>query len=79
LRIYVLVTSFEPLIIYIHDKGMVRFATKKYHYDKKQLKHKFMHLTNFSINKKSKNFVKNHGEEDESSSKWEFTMLKVLF
>ena len=38
LRIYVLITSFEPLIIYVHQKGMVRFATKKYHYDKKALK-----------------------------------------
>lgn len=69
LRIYVLVTSFEPLIIYVHDKGMARFATKKYHYDPKNLKHKFMHLTNYSINKKSKHFVKNNGKEEEHSSK----------
>ena len=31
-----------------------------------------MHLTNYSINKKSKDFVKNNGDDIESSSKWEF-------
>jgi len=38
LRIYVLVISFEPLVIYVHKKGMVRFATRKYTFDKKNIK-----------------------------------------
>lgn len=52
LRIYVLVTSFDPLKIYIHKEGLVRRASEKYSYDEETLKNKFCHLTNYSINKK---------------------------
>jgi len=57
--------------------------------DPKRLNEKFVHLTNFSINKKNTKFIKNndqrHGNEGESSdgdgenqqdsSKWDFKML----
>jgi tubulin polyglutamylase TTLL4 len=59
LRVYVLVTNFNPLKVYIYDDGLVRFATEKYSKDAKTLGKKFVHLTNFSINKRSTNFVKN--------------------
>ena len=54
LRIYVLVTSFEPLTIYIYQDGLVRFATQTY--SNKGRKSKFAHLTNFSVNKNNKDF-----------------------
>ncbi|KAJ8275134.1 hypothetical protein COCON_G00097590 [Conger conger] len=49
LRIYVCVKSFHPLTIYIHQEGLVRFATEKY--DLTSLDNLYAHLTNTSINK----------------------------
>lgn len=59
LRIYVLVTSYDPLRIYMLREGLTRFATHEYNTKVKDIKKRYMHLTNFSVNKHSKNFVKN--------------------
>jgi len=70
LRIYVLVTSFEPLKIYVFKEGLARFATHQYK-DNSEKQDKFMHLTNYSINKKSSSFVHtNNLDHDDSGSKW---------
>ena len=58
LRLYVVVTSFEPLRIYIYREGLVRFATEKYsNQDITTEECKYTHLTNYSINKKNENYV----------------------
>lgn len=49
LRIYVCVRSFHPLTVYIHQEGLVRFATEKYNLS--SLHNLYAHLTNTSINK----------------------------
>ena len=49
LRIYVCVTSFDPLRIYIYDQGLVRLATEKYTNAKSSMKKKYVHLTNYSV------------------------------
>jgi len=49
----------DPLRVYLHKEGLVRICTHKYSTKKNTLKDRFKHLTNFSVNKKSKNFVKN--------------------
>lgn len=59
LRVYVLVSSFNPLKVYIYNDGLVRFATQRYTNNNDLLHNKFIHLTNFSINKRAPNFVKN--------------------
>ncbi len=81
LRVYVLVSSYDPLRIYVYNDGLVRFATEKYTVDSKDLKKKFIHLTNFSVNKKSEKFKDNKGtgEEEESSSKWSFKALRKAY
>lgn len=56
LRIYVLVTSYEPLRIYVYQEGLVRFASEQYT-TKDAKTNIFNQLTNYSINKKSQNFV----------------------
>ncbi|XP_074540844.1 putative tubulin polyglutamylase TTLL2 [Halichoeres trimaculatus] len=49
LRIYVCVKTFYPLTVYIHQEGLVRFATEKYNLS--SLQNLYAHLTNTSINK----------------------------
>ena len=59
LRIYIVVTSFDPLKAYIFQEGLVRLATQQYTTSKSSLKKRFIHLTNYSVNKKGENYVKN--------------------
>jgi tubulin polyglutamylase TTLL5 len=55
IRLYVVLTSLDPLRVYIYNEGLVRFASDPYQQtDKENL---FSHLTNYSINKKSQNYV----------------------
>ena len=55
LRMYVLVTGADPLRVYVHEEGLTRLSTKDY--SLKNIKDRFAHLTNYSINKKASNFV----------------------
>ena len=55
LRIYVAVTSVNPLKIFIYEEGLTRFATEPYKINNQEF-NAFTHLTNFSINKKNKNY-----------------------
>jgi tubulin polyglutamylase TTLL4 len=55
LRIYVLVTGVDPLRVYVYEEGLTRLSTSDY--STKDIKNKFSHLTNYSINKKSETFV----------------------
>lgn len=59
LRLYVLVTSMEPLRVYLFEEGLVRFSTKRY--SLRNLRSRFTHLTNYSINKKSGSFKVQRG------------------
>ncbi|XP_029783973.1 tubulin polyglutamylase TTLL6-like [Suricata suricatta] len=59
LRIYVLMTSCDPLRIFAYKEGLVRFATTSYsHPCTDNLEDICMHLTNYSINKHSSNFIR---------------------
>lgn len=71
LRIYVLVTCFDPLRVYVFKEGLARFATHEYQQTSEGKADKYMHLTNYSINKNSSAFVKSDNlEHNDSSSKW---------
>lgn len=59
LRIYIVVTCFDPLRAYIFQNGLVRLATQPYSTNTKTLKKTFVHLTNYSINKKASDYKKN--------------------
>ncbi|KAG7487764.1 hypothetical protein MATL_G00026920 [Megalops atlanticus] len=65
LRIYILVTSCDPLRIFLYNDGLVRMGTEKYHApNESNLNQLYMHLTNYSVNKHNENF-----ERDETVDK----------
>jgi len=75
LRIYVCVTSFDPLRIYVYKEGLARFATMEYSLNKAK-GNKFIHLTNYSINKKNHNYVQSENlEQDDFGFKWSLAAL----
>ena len=47
LRLYVAVTSYDPLCIYLYEEGLVRFATVRYDSSGKNLWNPCMHLCNY--------------------------------
>lgn len=70
IRLYVLVSSIEPMRIYMHSAGMARFCTHKY-VENSCPKDLYMHLTNFSLNKDDKGFKRSDGvNENIDDSKW---------
>jgi len=70
LRIYVVVTCYEPLRVYVYKEGLARFASETYT-AKINKENKYMHLTNYSINKKNEKFVQNENiEQDDVGFKW---------
>lgn len=75
LRLYVLVTSFNPLRVYLYSEGLVRFASVKYSNNPKDIKEKYMHLTNYSINKLSSNYTANDDAHSTQGHKWTITKL----
>ncbi|XP_027947985.1 tubulin polyglutamylase TTLL4 isoform X1 [Eumetopias jubatus] len=76
LRIYVYVTSYDPLRIYLFSDGLVRFASCKYSPSMKSLGNKFMHLTNYSVNKKNAEYQANADATACQGHKW---ALKALW
>eukprot|EP00729_Bicosta_minor_P006648 gene6648-26074_t len=57
LRVYVLVTSIDPLQVHMYKDGLVRLSTTAYKKPEQgNLGELFMHLTNYSLNKHSENF-----------------------
>ncbi|XP_069758544.1 tubulin polyglutamylase TTLL13-like isoform X3 [Narcine bancroftii] len=74
LRVYVLVTSCDPFRIYVYHEGLARFATSKYNQpSSSNLGDICMHLTNYAINKHSKNFVR----DGDGSSKRKLSSLNT--
>uniref|UniRef100_A0A8C2JNV1 Tubulin--tyrosine ligase-like protein 5 n=1 Tax=Cyprinus carpio TaxID=7962 RepID=A0A8C2JNV1_CYPCA len=79
-RLYVLVTSYDPLLIYLYEEGLARFATVKYDHATANIKNQFMHLTNYSVNKKSSDYVScDDPEVEDYGNKWSMSaMLRYL-
>ncbi|NXB56457.1 TTLL4 polyglutamylase, partial [Struthidea cinerea] len=76
LRLYVYVTCYDPLRVYLFKDGLVRFASCKYSSSMDSLSNKFMHLTNYSVNKKNTEYKSNSDETACQGHKW---ALKALW
>ncbi|NXE62245.1 TTL11 polyglutamylase, partial [Calcarius ornatus] len=74
IRLYVLLKSLEPLEIYIAKDGLSRFCTEPYQEPTlKNLHQVFMHLTNYSLNIHSGNFI--HSASANTGSKRTFSSI----
>ncbi|XP_076161531.1 tubulin monoglutamylase TTLL4 [Ptiloglossa arizonensis] len=75
IRLYVLLTSVDPLRIYVYNNGLVRLATVKYVNHVSTLSNRFMHLTNTSVNKSSPNFKINDNPNKCKGNMWSLSCL----
>jgi len=71
LRLYVLVTSYSPLTVYIYRSGFARFSSYRYNTNVKNLGDTFVHLTNAAIQKTAPGFDASLG------SKWPLRNYKM--
>ncbi|XP_061898025.1 tubulin polyglutamylase TTLL5 isoform X4 [Entelurus aequoreus] len=76
MRLYVLVTSYDPLLVYVYEEGLARFATVRYDKTAKNIKNIFMHLTNYSVNKKNSDYVScDDPEVEDYGNKWSMSAV----
>ncbi|KAI2553747.1 tubulin tyrosine ligase like 11 [Homo sapiens] len=74
IRLYVLLKSLDPLEIYIAKDGLSRFCTEPYQEPTPKNLHRiFMHLTNYSLNIHSGNFI--HSDSASTGSKRTFSSI----
>ncbi|XP_075229446.1 tubulin polyglutamylase TTLL13-like isoform X5 [Lycorma delicatula] len=76
MRVYTLITSIDPLRIFVYNEGLARFATSRY---KEPAGHNttnlYMHLTNYAVNKHSRTFI----VDDEAGSKRRLSTVNQYF
>ena len=84
LRIYVLITSIEPLRVYIYgqwriepfylirtsDEGLVRFCVNEYTTDPEKITDNMMHVCNYDVNKLSDKCTPNDDPLQPQGHKW---------
>ncbi|XP_039758807.1 tubulin polyglutamylase TTLL13-like isoform X2 [Pararge aegeria] len=75
IRVYTLITSCDPLRIFVYNEGLVRFATSRYADPNiNNTTNVFMHLTNYALNKHSRTYV----YDSEAGSKRKISTLNKL-
>ncbi|GIL69715.1 hypothetical protein Vretimale_10189 [Volvox reticuliferus] len=71
MRIYVVVTSFKPLKVYMSRLGFGRFCNVKYSAEVGELCNEFMHLTNVAIQQHGEDYNEQHG------NKWPLELMRL--
>jgi len=70
LRLYVSFVSLDPLCCYICNEGMVRFCTVQYEApNRRNLNKIYSHLTNYSLNRASRDYVHASNLDDSRATK----------
>ena len=78
IRLYVLVTSCDPLKIFLYHEGIVRFATEEFKagcLNSANIDNMFIHLTNYAINKDNFKFRHTKNPLDDEGHKRSFQTL----
>jgi len=70
LRLYVLVTSYMPLTVWMYRSGFARFSNSRFSMAKSGLRDVAMHLTNVAIQKTAA------GYDKETGCKWDLSSMK---
>lgn len=79
LRVYTLITSCDPLRIYIYEEGLCRFATSRYqHPSSINVSNVFMHLTNYAVNKHSRTYNINTERGSKRKLSWLNAYLRSM-
>ncbi|GMH94951.1 hypothetical protein TrST_g1523 [Triparma strigata] len=71
IRLYALVTSYNPLTVWLHRSGFCRFSSTRYSNSATTMQDTTMHLTNVAIQKKSDTY------DSETGGKWSLRDLKL--
>merc|ERR1719409_5412 len=71
LRLYVLVTSYNPLVVYMYRSGFARFSHTRFSMNSADLSNAMVHLTNVAVQKHSDNYDEKRG------GKWDLHHLKL--
>ena len=72
LRIYVLVTCYQPLTVYLYRDGFGRFTNSRYSNNLDDLSNTYMHLTNVAIQKTSDAY------NEQIGGKWDLRGMKLF-
>lgn len=79
LRIYVLVTSVNPIRLYVFKEGLSRFCTEPYEQPSSDnLTDIFRHLTNYSVNKHNEQFKQNTKPADGTAHSHKRSMTAIF-
>jgi tubulin polyglutamylase TTLL9 len=78
LRIYSLVTNYNPLTVYLYRTGFARFTHHRYSTSAEDISNTLIHLTNVAIQKNSENYDKITGGKYDLRSLKIFLMSKYL-
>merc|ERR1719221_1246379 len=71
LRLYVLVTSYAPLVVYMYRSGFARFSHARFSMNSANLSDAMIHLTNVAVQKHNEHYDEKRG------GKWDLHNLKT--